>query len=102
MSRSFLAPVWEWKKPMRRTPGGAHAVMEHGGLEGVDRVLAVHCDPTVDVGTVGLRVGPITAASDSVHVVLTGRGGHTSRPHLTQDLTYALGTMLGYDMENVA
>lgn len=26
MSRSFLAPVWEWKKPMRRTPGGAHAV----------------------------------------------------------------------------
>lgn len=75
-------------------PGGAHAVMEHGGLDGVDRLLAVHCDPSIDVGTVGLRVGPITAASDAVHVVLTGRGGHTSRPHLTQDLTFALGKVV--------
>ena len=75
-------------------PGGAHAVMEHGGLDGVDRLLAVHCDPSIDVGTVGLRVGPITAASDSVRVSLSGRGGHTSRPHLTQDLTYALGKVV--------
>lgn len=26
MPRSFLSPLWEWKRPMRRTPGGAHAV----------------------------------------------------------------------------
>ena len=26
MARSFLSPLWEWKRPMRRTPGGAHAV----------------------------------------------------------------------------
>lgn len=26
MARSFLTPLWEWKRPMRRTPGGAHAV----------------------------------------------------------------------------
>lgn len=75
-------------------PGGALAVMEHGGIEGLDRVLAVHCDPSVDVGQVGLRVGPITAASDMVHVTLTGRGGHTSRPHLTQDLTFALAKVV--------
>lgn len=75
-------------------PGGALSVMEQGGLEGVDRMLAVHCDPSVDVGTIGLRVGPITAASDMVHVTLTGRGGHTSRPHLTQDLTFALAKVV--------
>ena len=75
-------------------PGGAHAVMDHGGMEGVDRLFALHCDPSIDVGLLGLRVGPITAASDSVHVTLTGRGGHTSRPHLTQDLTYALGKVV--------
>ncbi len=86
--RLFFQPAEE------SMPGGAHTVMEHGGLDGVDRLLAVHCDPTVDVGTVGLRVGPVTAASDSVHVVLNGRGGHTSRPHLTQDLTYALGKVV--------
>ena len=26
MSPSFLSPLWGWKKPMRRTPGGASAV----------------------------------------------------------------------------
>ena len=26
MARSFLSPLWEWKRPMRRTPGGAQAV----------------------------------------------------------------------------
>ena len=75
-------------------PGGALKVIATGALEGVDRLYAVHCDPSIDVGTVGLRVGAITAASDSVHVMLTGRGGHTSRPHLTQDLTYALGKVI--------
>lgn len=75
-------------------PGGAHQAMEAGALDGVDRILAVHCDPSIDLGEVGLKVGPITAASDSVHVTLTGRGGHTSRPHLTQDLTFALGKVI--------
>lgn len=75
-------------------PGGALAVIDAGGIEGLDRLFALHCDPSIDLGTVGLRVGPITAASDSVHVTLTGRGGHTSRPHLTEDLTYALGKVI--------
>ena len=26
MSRSLLSPLWAWKRQMRRTPGGAHAV----------------------------------------------------------------------------
>lgn len=75
-------------------PGGAHTMMEAGALDGVDVLYAVHCDPSIDVGTVGLKVGPVTAASDSLHVCLTGRGGHTSRPHLTADLTYALGKVI--------
>ena len=75
-------------------PGGAHKVIDADALEGVDRIFAVHCDPSVDVGRVGLRDGAITGACDSVRVRLTGRGGHTSRPHLTQDLTYALATLL--------
>ena len=75
-------------------PGGAHDVIAQGGLDRVDRILGVHCDPTIDLGQVGLLEGPITAAADSVTVTLSGRGGHTSRPHLTQDLTYALGKVI--------
>lgn len=76
------------------TPGGALAVIEQGGIQGVDAIFSLHCDPTLDVGQVGLRDGPITAAADTVTITLTGRGGHTSRPHLTQDLVYALGKVV--------
>jgi amidohydrolase len=75
-------------------PGGAQDVVTAGGLAGLERVFALHCDPSLDVGTIGLREGPITAASDSLHVRLTGRGGHTSRPHLTDDLTFALAKVV--------
>ena len=63
-------------------------------MDGVDAVFAVHCDPSLDVGRVGLREGPITAAADRVTVHLSGRGGHTSRPHLTEDLTFALAKVV--------
>ena len=48
----------------------------------------------LDVGAVGLREGPITGAADRLEVTLTGPGGHTSRPHLTEDLTYALAKVV--------
>jgi len=75
-------------------PGGALEVIATGALDGVDRVFGLHCDPTIDVGDVGLRVGPLTGAADSLSVRVTGRGGHTSRPHLTEDLTYAIGKLV--------
>ena len=75
-------------------PGGALEVIAAGALDGVDHVFGLHCDPTIDVGEVGLRVGPLTGAADALTVRLSGHGGHTSRPHLTQDLTYALGKLV--------
>ena len=75
-------------------PGGAKALIAAGALEGVERIYALHCDPTLDVGQVGLRVGPLTGASDAITITLAGRGGHTSRPHLTEDLTFALGVLI--------
>ncbi|MFC7486570.1 amidohydrolase [Knoellia sp. CPCC 206453] len=75
-------------------PGGAHEAIAEGAMEGVDAIFAVHCDPSLDVGQVGLREGPITAACDHIRVHLTGRGGHTSRPQLTEDLTYALAKVV--------
>ncbi|MDP8909531.1 MAG: amidohydrolase, partial [Chloroflexota bacterium] len=73
---------------------GAHAVIDAGGLKDVDRIYAVHCDPRKPVGQVGLRTGPITASADQLRVRLRGHGGHTARPHLTQDVIYALGRVV--------
>ncbi len=75
-------------------PGGALEVIAARGLADVTHAFGLHCDPSLDVGQVGLRVGAITGAADAVRVRLTGRGGHTSRPHLTQDLVYALSVMV--------
>jgi amidohydrolase len=75
-------------------PGGALSLIDLGALDGVERIFGLHCDPTLDVGRVGLREGPITGAADHLDVTLTGSGGHTSRPHLTEDLTYALAKVV--------
>lgn len=73
-----------------RLPGGSLSVIRQGVLEGVPRILAAHCDPHFDVGTIGTRIGAITSAADTLRITLTGRGGHTSRPHLTEDMVFAL------------
>ncbi|WP_405055901.1 amidohydrolase [Kribbella sp. NBC_01505] len=75
-------------------PGGALGVIAAGGLDGVRRIYGLHCDPRLQVGQVGLRVGALTAAADRILVRLSGKGGHTSRPHLTSDLVYALSTVV--------
>jgi amidohydrolase len=75
-------------------PGGAHDVVEAGLVDAASVALALHCDPSLEVGYVGLRTGPITAASDMITVKLSGPGGHTSRPHNTVDLIYALGKLI--------
>ncbi|MFF2199264.1 amidohydrolase [Streptomyces sp. NPDC058145] len=70
-------------------PGGALGAIGDGALDNVGRILAVHCDPKVDAGRIGLRHGPITSACDRLEVALDGPGGHTARPHLTTDLVTA-------------
>ncbi|GEJ98200.1 amidohydrolase [Streptomyces sp. NPDC003388] len=70
-------------------PGGALGAIGDGALDDVGRILAVHCDPKVEAGRIGLRHGPITSACDRLEVALDGPGGHTARPHLTTDLVTA-------------
>jgi amidohydrolase len=75
-------------------PGGALDVIAAGGVDGVDSIFGLHCDPRLEVGQVGTRVGAITSATDLLELRLTSPGGHTSRPHLTADLVHALGSVI--------
>jgi amidohydrolase len=75
-------------------PGGATEVVAAGVLDGAARAFALHCDPSVPAGKIGLRTGPITAACDRMDVTLMGPGGHTARPQLTVDLVDALGRLI--------
>ena len=74
-----------------KLPGGAVSVIKEGVLKDVPRAFALHCEPKVDVGQVGTRIGAITSATDTIKLTVRGHGGHTSRPHLTEDLIYAMG-----------
>ena len=76
------------------TPGGALDVLADGGVSGLDEVYALHCDPRLDAGQIGLLAGAITAGADRIRVDLRGPGGHTARPHLTADLVSALGAVV--------
>jgi amidohydrolase len=75
-------------------PGGAIDTIAAGALAGVSRIFAVHCDPRLAVGKVAITAGPITSAADWIELTLHSPGGHTSRPHLTADLVYGLGTLI--------
>jgi amidohydrolase len=81
-------------QPAEEVPGGALDVLAAGGISSVERIFALHCDPKLDVGKIGTRIGPITAACDKIKVQLSGPGGHTARPHLTADLVFALGKVI--------
>jgi amidohydrolase len=81
-------------QPAEELATGALDVLAAGGLASVGRIFALHCDPRLDAGLLGVRSGPITAACDKIEVRVTGPGGHTARPHLTADLVYALGKII--------
>jgi amidohydrolase len=81
-------------QPAEEPGTGAQEVIAAGGLASVSRIFALHCDPRLDVGTLGVRSGAITAACDHIKVQVTGPGGHTARPHLTADVVYALGKIV--------
>ena len=81
-------------QPAEEAASGAKSVIAAGALDSVGRIFALHCDPKLDTGMVGVRAGAITAACDKVKVTLTGPGGHTARPHLTADVVYALAKIV--------
>jgi amidohydrolase len=73
--------------------GGAIDVIDAGGLTDVGWLFGLHCDPKLDAGQIGVRIGAITSAADLVTIRLHGPGGHTARPHLTVDLVPVAGRL---------
>ena len=74
--------------------GGAPEVIEQGVLDGVAAIYAVHAEPKLKVGSIGIRTGAITSAGDVLEITVTGPGGHTSRPQQTTDVVYALSSVV--------
>jgi amidohydrolase len=78
-----------------RVPGGALDVISDGGLDGVGAIVGLHCEPKLNVGTIGLKCGAISSAADMAVIRLGGPGGHTARPELTVDLVALAARIVG-------
>jgi amidohydrolase len=66
-------------------PGGATELVRAGVLDGVDAVIGGHLMSTLEVGKIGVRDGPCTAAADVFSAKIVGRGGHGGFPHEAVD-----------------
>jgi hippurate hydrolase len=66
---------------------GAQAMIADGLFERFpcDAIFGLHNHPGAPAGTWLMRSGPLMAAADTVKIIIKGKGGHASRPHLTID-----------------
>jgi amidohydrolase len=68
--------------------GGAQVMLDEGLLDGDPApaaAFALHASPRWATGRVTTRPGPAMASADSFRIVVIGRGGHASAPHLAAD-----------------
>ncbi|WMT14448.1 amidohydrolase [Serratia fonticola] len=66
-------------------PGGAQQLVDLGVLDGVKMIFGLHVMPNFPTGEVGMKQGVFSGSSDNFDIVLQGKGGHGSMPHLCID-----------------
>jgi amidohydrolase len=64
---------------------GAKLMVEEGVADDIDAIIGVHVDPSLDVGTIGLRPGPMMAAADRFEMEILGQTAHGAYAHLGVD-----------------
>ncbi|CAN6213662.1 unnamed protein product [Urochloa humidicola] len=67
-------------QPAEEGFAGAFHVLREGVLDDVSAIFGLHVDPSLPVGVVASRPGPILAASGRFLVTITGKGGHAAGP----------------------
>src|ERR1035441_10023659 len=75
-------------QPSEETVDGARALLNDGFYSRFpkpDFAIALHDEPTIEAGKVGILGGPIYAGSTAVEVTMRGLGGHGAHPELTKD-----------------
>ena len=74
-------------QPAEEGGAGALRMIEQGILEEphVDAAFGIHLAGLHYVGESVINDGPAMAAADHLHIVIRGRGGHASMPHVAVD-----------------
>lgn len=68
--------------------GGAKQFIQAGCLEDAFRILGLHMQPELPVGTISVRAGESNASVDYFKIMVHGKSAHVSTPHLGVDALY--------------
>ena len=85
--RDFNGTVHFIFQPGEEGGAGARRMIEEGLFEQfpMRAVFALHNWPSLPAGQMGVRVGPIMAATNRFEIRVRGKGGHAAQPHTTVD-----------------
>ncbi len=82
-------------QPAEETGAGAKLLLSKGVLEPhTDYVLGVHTWPDTPAGKVGVRFGTSHASSDTIKIVIHGKGGHGAHPYRCIDPVVTAGYLI--------
>ena len=76
-------------------PLGGRAVVASGHLDGIDGVIGIHVDPSIDCGRIGVRAGAFAASSDELDIRVLGKAAHGAKPHEGVDAIVAASALVG-------
>ncbi|MBU7447279.1 MULTISPECIES: amidohydrolase [Lactiplantibacillus] len=71
------------------SPGGAKSMLAAGVLDGIDHVLGLHVMSSMPTGSIGYHLNAAQTGRANFTVTFTGKGGHASMPHLSNDAIVA-------------
>lgn len=79
----LTGPVKLLFQPAEENHGGARVMVEEGALgePQVAAIFGLHGTTALPLGTIGLRSGPVMAASRYFTITVHGRGCHAASPH---------------------
>lgn len=76
--------------------GGAGQMIQDGVLDDVDVIFGLHLWPDLPCGHIGIRQGPLMAASDRISIKILGQAAHAGQPqHGVDAITIAADVIQG-------
>lgn len=81
-------------QPAEEQGGGARVMCEAGCMDDVEQIFGLHGWPRLPRGVVGVKSGPLMAASAKLRITVKGKGGHAAMPHLARDPVVAAAGLI--------
>jgi len=72
-------------QPAEEGGAGAKKILDSGVLENVSAIFGLHVVPSMLVGEVASRSGPMLAGRGAFEAIISGKGGHAALPQHSID-----------------